>query len=164
MSTFDVFRDPPKGIVEIAVDPIYIAYVSEEDYPLVNQYEWRAKEDEHTIYAVASSDGSRYFLHRLIMQPSDDMDVDHIDRDGLNNTRRNLRVCTRQQNLWYRGKPTGKYASDYKGVSRFNGYWVARARKTLLGYFRCEIEAALAYDEYAKVNYGEFANLNFPDK
>ena len=92
--------------------------------------------------------------------------VDHIDHNGLNNCRSNLRLSTMAQNV--RNTISRGGSSKYKGV-----HWCKRSKKWTgqicfngkghhLGGFRDEIEAAKAYDKRAKELHGEFACLNFP--
>ncbi len=105
-------------------------------------------------------------MHRVIMNPPDDMVVDHIDSNGLNNRRTNLRVCTLLQNSYNR--KTIKASSQYKGVrwNKRKKRWVSsispNGKFILIGYFKDELTAAKAYDEKAKEFFGEFAYLNFP--
>ena len=105
------------------------------------------------------------FLHRTILNPSKEKVIDHIDHNGLNNRRENLRICTVTQNV--ANKRKGKGSSNFKGVSwhKRDQMWIAtihQKRKQLhLGYFNDELEAAKAYDKAAKDLWGEFAKLNF---
>lgn len=105
------------------------------------------------------------FLHRTILSPPKKKVIDHIDHNGLNNKRSNLRICTVAQNT--ANKRKGKGSSDFKGVSwhKRDQIWIAtihQKRKQLhLGYFNDELEAAKAYDKAAKDLWGEFAKLNF---
>ena len=76
--------------------------VDEDDLHLVDGIKWYATVHKHTptVYARGKDDQGNYSLiHRLIMQPPKGMVVDHIDGDGLNNTRANLRICTHRENL-----------------------------------------------------------------
>jgi len=97
------------------------------------------------------------------------MVVDHINHDGMDNRKANLRAATHSQNLCHRRKHSGTKSSKYKGVHwhKFNKRWAARItfkKKTInLGYFRNEIDAAKAYDRAARKYHGEFASLNFPE-
>jgi hypothetical protein len=96
------------------------------------------------------------------------MFVDHIDHNGLNNRRSNLRLCTAQQNA-RNHRPQLRGSSKYKGVSWRQDGKVFRAliwhngKSINLGRFKNEIDAAKAYDKAAKKYFGEFAYLNFPD-
>ena len=92
---------------------------------------------------------------------------DHIDCDKLNNKRSNLRVATPSQNNCNSIKRRNKtnVSSKFKGVYLFhNGKWKAQAslngKMYHLGYFSDEVEAALAYDDFALLNYGNFARIN----
>lgn len=103
------------------------------------------------------------------MRPVKGESVDHINGDGLDNRRSNLRVCSHAENRRNSKKVSGrrKLASHYKGVSHpSKNRWTASITvmwKTLhIGSFKTEIEAARAYDEAARNHHGVFARLNFP--
>ena len=105
-------------------------------------------------------------LHRLIMQAPKGMLVDHIDRNGLNNKRSNLRLCTKKQNR-ANGKPWKPAASGYRGVYWSGRKWFAAISQNghkikSLGQFESKELAARAYDAAAWERWGEFASLNFP--
>jgi hypothetical protein len=92
--------------------------------------------------------------------------IDHIDGNGLNNRRSNLRLCNNHQNQWNcRKKTTGKY-SAFKGVTRhcIGDLWkcqLMKNRKSVHAkYFKSEIEAARSYDAAAIFHFGEFAATN----
>jgi hypothetical protein len=87
-------------------------------------------------------------------------EVDHVDRNPLNNQRDNLRYATRAENCANRTMKLGE--SGYKGVSLYkpNGLWVAHCGHDHVGYFSSPTSAALAYNAAAWVKYGEFAELN----
>ncbi len=93
---------------------------------------------------------------------------DHINHDGLDNRKTNLRNCTLKQNN-ANTRPTKGASSKYKGVTfaKREKKWVVYIKKdgrqTFLGCFDDEVEAAKAYDAAAAKLYGEFAYLNFPD-
>ena len=110
-------------------------------------------------------------MHRLITDAPPGTVVDHRDRNGLNNCRQNLRLCTQQQNLWNRkkGKKRGHSWSPYIGVwvtrtGRYEARLRVDGRLAYLGTFTNERDAALMYDAVARRTRGEFATLNFPDE
>jgi hypothetical protein len=78
----------------------YIAFVSDEDYDRIKDYEWHIKRDApHLAYVICNVKGSYILLHHLITNfPKAPLEIDHIDGNGLNNTRENLRIGTRSQN------------------------------------------------------------------
>jgi len=108
------------------------------------------------------------YLHRFIMDCPIGMEVDHINRDGLDNRRANLRICTREENG--RNRRIGKNnTSGYHGVSyarteKRKKRWLvsirAGNRKIHVGRFYTSLEAAYAYNKAAKKYHGEFASLN----
>ena len=155
-----------------------VAIVDEADLPLVTGHSWCAscytlKSGEVRWWAVARINRKMTQMHRVLLglKPGDP-NVDHIDRDGLNNRRENLRLATQTQNNANSiGHPTHR-RSRYKGVSWdrddrhcAGGFW--RATVTVNGkrIARCaatEIEAAVLYNQLALTHFGEFARLNEP--
>ena len=142
------------------------AYVDKEDYEQLNQWHW------HVFgggYAARREKGKLILMHRQIMQPPKGKVVDHINANGFDNTRANLRNITPRQNTHNRGKCAGS-KSIYKGVFYDKQCHRWRARICFgkecfyLGYFDTEIEAARAYDRKAVELFGEFAGLNFPEE
>ena len=108
-------------------------------------------------------------MHREILGLTDPkIQGDHIDGNGLNNQRYNLRTATHTQNQRNR-KNFIKGTSKYKGVSlnKKNKKWIVRIRnggkQIYLGHFLDEIEAAKKYDEMAKIYHKEFAYINFKE-
>ena len=99
------------------------------------------------------------------MNVENNLDVDHINHDGLDNRKENLRICTRSQNMMnqrvYKNNKSG-----YKGVywHKANSYWVSQIRKNkksiYLGYFKDKTVAAKAYNKAALEIFGKYALLN----
>lgn len=154
-----------------------VALVDDEDYErVVAMGNWQRLTNRKGIYVgrciKQGNKRQRYGLlglHRFILNPATREQVDHIDGDGLNNTRANLRIATAQQNMWNRRKHKVGH-SIYKGVSRFTSAiarpWSAsvclNGSMKALGRFATEEAAAHAYDDAARKHFGEFARVNFP--
>lgn len=149
-------------MAEIRLPSGLIAFVDDEDFDRVSQIKWHAQHNKRHVYAVhriclPGRRKKRLFMHRFIIDAQPGLDVDHWDRDGLNNRRANLRQCTRSQNLQNR-RGHGRFA---KGVTLKNGKYYAQVGHTRLGSFNSEVEAAEAYDWAASKLFGQFARLNF---
>lgn len=157
---------------EIPLTQGKVALVDAADYERLSAFKWYAHRGRCNWYAQRHISGSRKIqpMHRFILGVGDTkVMVDHIDCDGLNNRRSNIRPATPSQNQANRGKYACGTTSLYKGVYRHkDGRWVAsikhRRKRKCLGSFPDEISAAHAYDAAAVRLFGEFANLNFPEK
>jgi hypothetical protein len=147
------------------------AIVDPEDYSRLARFKWHTHTGTSTFYAVRHKPGSckkLIWMHREILGIPPHLYVDHINHNGLDNRKANLRPATKSQNC--RNKLLGRKntSSKYRGVhwhSRF-GKWQAaikvNRRPIHLGYFKDEIDAAKAYDTAALKYHGEFAVINFP--
>ena len=160
------FKAGAKAARRIPLTRGKFALVDAEDYYRLAQFKWCAQLGKTTIYASRRDGGKSIKMHRLIMDPPDHLLVDHIDHNGLNNCRSNLRLCTIAQNAC--NAPSHGLSSKYKGVcwNKRKEKWIARIRLNgkiyNLGYFTDEIAAAKAYDKKAGQLHGQFACLNFP--
>lgn len=105
-------------------------------------------------------------MHRVIMGALVGEEVDHIDGDGLNNQRKNLRICSsseNKRNTRFRSNNT----SGYRGVSwniaakKWQSTIGHNGRRRHLGYFDSKEEAAIEYDKMAARLHKEFASLNY---
>lgn len=144
------------------------AIVSSEDFLYLNKFKWCALLCRGSWTAKRNDYSSGVckiiYMHRLIMNAPKGSKIDHKDRNSLNNQRSNLRFCTHSQNGKNR-KASGR--SKYLGVSWSvkDKKWVSYLRNNgvrfYLGCFDKEKDAAKAYDLKAKIEHGEFANLNF---
>lgn len=152
---------------EIPLTRGLVAIVDEQDYELLSTTLWHATRGSslRTFYAAAYIDSKYVRMHRLIIPVRDGFVVDHVDGNGLNNTRKNLRVATLSQNMFNRSAAT-KARSRFKGVTHHKngGGWQAEIRanrrKYYLGFFKNELDAARAYDAAARELHGEFARVN----
>jgi len=145
------------------------ALVDDEDFDRINAFKWYASKTKGSLYARRKTKRKGketiHYMHRVIMCAGNSVEVDHRDRNGLNNQRHNLRVCDHQQNQ--RNRDTMKNnKSGLKGVSwhKIMNKWRAviqyNGRQLVIGYFLTKEEAATAYDKKATELFGEFAKLN----
>lgn len=138
--------------------------VSPEDYEVVKQYTWTIEKSGKRFYACTKINGKKVRLHRMLLNPRKGYDVDHINKNGLDNRRENLRCATKQQNAM--NKDRANLRKRYKGVSfnKSKGMWEARIsinkKRVYLGQFKLAREAAAAYNKAAKKYYKKFAVLN----
>ncbi len=143
---------------------VFSTQIDEADFELVGAYSWYSMKLKNTTYARS---GTNLFMHRLIMNPSNHEQVDHLNGDGLDNRRMNLRVCTRSQNVQNRHKVFGM--SRFQGVyrdsrrTRWTASIICCGVTYRLGTFANEEEAARAYDRKAKELFGPFARVNFSE-
>ena len=107
------------------------------------------------------------YLHRFLMDAPDGMQVDHVDGNGLNNCRSNLRLCTHRENRLNQ-KHRADSKNRYKGVTfhpdkpfkKWQAIIRIDGKRHSLRYHLTEEEAALAYNRAAVIHHGEFARLN----
>lgn len=156
---------------EIPLSQGMVALVSNEDYERVARFKWTLKRNGNRCYAYRRdySNGGRHIpLHRFILDAPPEMEVDHINGDGLDNRRENIRLCTHSENSRNTNRASNN-TSGYKGVSRdhrdgrWDSYITLNQRRIHIGRFGTAIEAARAYDAKAREIFGEFAKLNFTD-
>jgi hypothetical protein len=152
------------------------AIVDDEDYGRVMAMKWSARQNgsrQKRWYAVAvksddfqivtSKNGVRYrkfkqiHMHRFIIDAPPGFDVDHVNRDSLDNRRENLRIATRSQNN------VNRAAAGRRGVrkpSKNSPSWIAYITvggvQLHLGSYHCEAHAQEAYDTAARAFHGEF--------
>lgn len=161
----------PDGAYAIPLTRGYYAVVSAEDIGEIIKWRWAVRtHDTNTPYAytsIGSLSGKPQLvqMHRHIMSPGPGKVIDHIDFDGLNNRRSNLRICSMRENSWRQRGPGSM--SGYRGVFvRKDGVFVAQithnGKHIYLGSFVNAIDGARAYDASAIRLKGEFACLNFP--
>jgi hypothetical protein len=147
------------------------ALVDDADYQRLSGTRWYAKKSKAGWYAVRWETVGRVRrivrMHNVVASPPPGMEADHANGDTLDNTRGNLRVCTRSQNLHNTARSSRPASSRFRGVHLDGEVWRARLRtnglRLNLGRFATEVEAAKAYDRAAVEMVGQFARLNFPE-
>lgn len=152
----------------------YAVLIDADDVERVAAHKWTAQPSRDTVYAYRQPkiDGrkQKVYLHRFILglPPGRYPEVDHLNGDGLDNRKLNLRAATSGQNSAnqrVRNQIRPK-TSRFKGVSWHTPRekWVASitcaGKRRHLGLFVSEIDAARAYDKAAKDMFGEYAKLN----
>ena len=146
--------------------------VDVEDYDKLKIYKWYTSFRNTRRYAsavrtVQKADGScskqQISMHRFILNAK--KIVDHINHDGLDNRKINLRECSNRENSRNSRKAKNR-SSKYKGVclikktKRWGAYIKLPDKLKHLGIFGCEKGAAAAYNKAAIKYFGEFAHLN----
>lgn len=148
------------------------AMVDAEDYDELSNRKWKLLRYKNGLqYAhrclwdkKTKEQGSER-MHRTIMKAKKGELIDHINGNGLDNRKSNLRFCTHNQNLFNRGSGGG--TSRFKGVrfhkrnKNWNAYVTVNGKSMHVGVFDSEEDAARAYDKAAKKYHGEFAWCNF---
>lgn len=159
-------NDP--SIAYIPINLGLVVIVDSQDLDL-SQFRWTlgGRYAVRKVYGDGyPANGQRVIMHRIILERKldrvlpDGMVVDHINGNGLDNRRVNLREATISQNMQNTRR---KGSSGYKGVKKVGPHtWEARVNDRTIGYFDTAKDAAFAYDKAALEQYGEFALLNHP--
>ena len=150
---------------------IHVVLVDDEDFDELNKFKWHVSKNWNTFYASRNVNNNgimtKVHLHRQIMNKhlQKGLIIDHINHNGLDNRKCNLRIVTVQQNnqnSTSRKNSTSKYLGVYFYKKRLK--WVAKIsikNKTIyIGIYANEEDAAQAYNKAALKHFGEYANLN----
>ena len=163
------------------------AIVDDEDYDFLMKRKWYVNKSPtksgdcwyaHHQYIDKSIKNKKgkpkqvlVLMHRLIINAPKGVQVDHINGDGLDNRKLNLRLCDNKQNLWnqkWLATPDKPYKGVTKVKSKNHPGWRVAIQKdgkfVCLGWFKSAEVAAKRYDSLAIMLFGEFACLNFPEK
>lgn len=147
------------------MEPTQKLRIDLRDIYLLHKFRWY-KQKGPRPYIFTSVKQRTVYLHRLITNAPQGMDVDHIDGNPLNNSRNNLRLCNRSQNLIARLRIHNTSTSGFRGVSlvKRTGRYTAQidigGKKFHLGTYATAEEAAIAYNKKALEVFGEFARPN----
>jgi hypothetical protein len=160
---------------EITLTKGYIALVDEEDFDELSKFKWHVKIGRHTFYARRSTlinenrPTSSILMARQVLRMVDPTCfIDHIDHNGLNNQKSNLRICTHQQNM---ANNSSRKNSSSKYIGVYFESWSKRKKKWRanisvnkkhinIGLFFTEEEAAIARDKFVIKNGLDFYRLN----
>lgn len=159
---------------EIPLDKGHILFIDNEDYEEVSKLIWKVAKRLHTFYAISDIRKKGHarkviLLHRLIMKAPKGTLIDHINGNGLDNRKSNLRYANKSKNAMNMSKHT-PHSSPYKGVSydkdrkKFRCNIGINGKQYFVGRFDNELEAAKAYNKKALTIYGEYARLNVLEK
>lgn len=146
------------------------AIINSDDWDLIKTHKWFAYKNGNNFYAATQIPiGKRkqrmLGMHRVIIGSHDKKYVvDHIDGNGLNNTRENLRLCKPQENsknssIRKTNKSGFKGVDFHKGSKKWRAQISSNGKKIHIGYFDTPINAHKAYCEFAKKHHQEFANF-----
>lgn len=126
------------------------------DTLILNKWSFKGRYAGRTLPKVNGKRKS-VLMHRIILDAPEELEVDHINGDKLDNRKENLRLCTRTEN-----RRNSRAQNKFKGVvwHKQKNKWMSTIKGKFLGYFDNDLDAAKAYNEAAKKEYGEFAWLN----
>lgn len=146
--------DNGDGTASVPLTKGYVATIDADDLLMVSEYTWHARTSKKSVYAATrlrDTKQSFTYLHRMVMNAPDGVEVDHVNRDTLNNRKGNLRLCDSALNATNKGKDPKGITSHHKGVmfDKERGKW--RATFQYKGFrvqrrFNTEIEAARFYN------------------
>lgn len=168
--------DYTSKVIEIPLTKGYVTIVDEVDADLAYSHpKWNVRVKRNTAYVsrmikpFIKRIGTTQYLHILILEKMLNRSlvkgekVDHINGNGLDCRRCNLRLATHQQNI-RNSKLNSANKSGFKGAMFIRGKWVAKitinAKTIFLGSFASAIDAGIAYNQAAFKYFGEFAYLN----
>ena len=153
---------------EIQLTQGKVALVDDEDFEYLNQWKWHLHKNGNQLYArivfYENKKRKGIYMHRFILEPKEKC-IDHMNGNGLDNRKCNLRICERHENALNRSININNL-SGFKGVSwhKPSEKWRAQIQyKKIcyhLGNYEKRIDAAKAYNKAAIKFHGEFAKLN----
>lgn len=147
-----VYLQPADVVIEI----------DDADLPAFSRVKWGIIRPGKHCYAYGRFEGRPVLLHRYLLNPPDDMVVDHKDRNGLNNTRNNLRVVTQQANTWNRRIDFGQ-TGIYPQGDQFQAAMHIDGRFVVLGVYPDKQGAMQARDYFSLCVRGDCGGLHGVD-
>jgi hypothetical protein len=138
--------------MEIPLTQGFVALVDPEDYDVLSKCKWHAAKNGNTVYAKRGLNSKTIFMHRAVIECKTGDEIDHIDGNGLNNQKSNLRVASprvNQQNQHVNKKSgyTGVYRTKY---GRFKAFIQIKGKTRYIGYFFNEVDAHNRYLAFAR--------------
>jgi hypothetical protein len=150
--------------LEIVLNGGNVLIIDDADYEYVSKHVWRVSKGRAIRREYFGGKCKAIYLHRDLLNPPENLVVDHINGNALDNRRENLRICTHSQNSRNKRKPVNGNKSRFKGVMPQKGKYTVIIKREGKAYcggtYETEIEAAIAYNNLAKELFGEFARLN----
>jgi hypothetical protein len=168
----NLIREVSPGVFAVALTQDKVALVDQADLEVIAPHRWYAARDHRTFYAHTAThraDGARTTICMQSILMPDAPRVDHVNGDGLDNRRANLRSATHAENL-HNCRKSSRNTSGFKGVTWDKGgrRWLAQivvnSRNIKIGRFADIDVAARAYDAAARAHFGSFAAVNFPEQ
>lgn len=143
-------------------------FISAKDKYIFDEYRLAINKVYNTVgrfYIRLDKHNKKYLIHRIIMNAPKGMDVDHVNHNTLDNRRDNLRICSRQQNLW---NAVNKKKYGFKGIkerknkkdTKYEVGFRINGKFTRLGSFDTEEAAIKIYNDAIKKYRGKFAYIN----
>lgn len=143
------------------------AIVDDEDFELLNRLKWYCSHGGYAVRDVCLKGvESRVYMHRILTNAPKDLVVDHINGNGLDNRKENLRLATREQNTRNNQTTFKRNTSGFRGVDwqEYAKSWrvciSVKSKSIHIGMFKDRVKAARAYDAAAIKYHGEFATTN----
>lgn len=139
------------------------AKVDDEDFDFLSTFKWHVRFNRRNKYAITMMCNKSVSMHRLLLSAERGEVVDHINHDGLDNRRSNIRIVTGSMNQYNR-LPNDNCASQFKGVIKNRKKWSSQikvnGRSIYLGSYDDEVLAAKIYNTAAEYFFGKHACLN----
>jgi hypothetical protein len=151
----------------IGIKYIHHLLLDNEDFKKISKYKFNvAIGKSGHVYALIKIENKFELLHRYLLGITDPkICVDHKNGNTLDNRRKNIRTCSQRENSRNSKVPCNS-TTGFKGVSykkthgKYRAYIFVDKKQKSLGYYDNPIDAATAYNNAAKLYFGEFARLN----